>query len=146
MKPKQVLDKSGKGGSPLREKSFQLAIRIIRLCHYLREEKKEYVISKQLLRSGTNPGAMVREAANAESGLDFVHKLGVGQKETGETQFWLELLHATDFLSDTEFQSIYTDTEEVMKLLRSSILTKKKNMAAKTTTAVLLILATILLV
>lgn len=74
---------------------------------------------------------MVREAANAESGLDFIHKLAVAQKETGETQYWLELLHATDVLSDKEFQSIFADTEEVMKLLRSSILTKKKNMAVK---------------
>ena len=76
---------------------------------------------------------MVREAANAESGLDFIHKLAVAQKETGETQYWLELLWKTDFLSELEFQSLYKDTEDVMKLLRSSILTKKKNLAAKGT-------------
>jgi four helix bundle protein len=116
---------------PLREKSFLLAIRIVRLYRFLTEEKKEYVISKQLLRSGTNPGAMVREAANAESGMDFIHKLSVAQKEIGETQYWLELLHAAEILSEAEFQSIQKDTEEVMKLLRSSILTKKKNLAVK---------------
>ena len=129
--------KESKGA--LREKSFQLAIRIVRLCKYLREEKKEFTISKQLLRSGTNPGAMVREAANAETGLDFIHKLGVGQKEAGETQYWLELLFATEYLSEQEFQSINSDTEEVMKLLRSSIPTKKKNIAAQTGTGVILL-------
>ncbi len=116
----------------LRDKSFQLAVRIVRLYRYLVEEKKEYALSKQIIRSGTNPGAMVREAFNAESALDFVHKLGIAQKETGETQYWLELLYATNYLSETEFHSLYSDTEEVMKLVRSTILTKKKNMASKT--------------
>jgi len=128
--------KNSKGA--LREKSFQLAIRIVRLCKYLREEKKEFTISKQLLRAGTNPGAMVRESANAETGLDFVHKLGVGQKEAGETQYWLELLYATEYLSEQEFQSINADTEEVMKMLRSSILTKKRNMATQASAGIIL--------
>ncbi|MEQ1744158.1 MAG: four helix bundle protein [Saprospiraceae bacterium] len=114
---------------PLREKSFNLAVRIVRLCRYLNDEKKEYTLSKQLLRCGTNPGAMIREAANAESPMDFVHKLGIAQKETAETQYWLELLLATGFLTEAEFRSIYHDSEEVLKLLRSSILTKKKKMA-----------------
>ena len=103
--------------SPLREKSFQLAVRIVRLCQHLNEKKQEYTLSKQLLRCGTNPGAMVREAANAESGFDFIHKLGVAQKETGETQYWLELLHITGYLTTTEFASIYADAEEIMKLI-----------------------------
>ena len=76
--------------SPLREKSFDLAIRIVRLNQFLTSQKSEYVISKQILKSGTNPGAMVREANNAESGLDFIHKLAIAQKELGETQYWLE--------------------------------------------------------
>ena len=126
MKPK-----GEKQEDPLREKSFHLAVRIVRLYRYLAEEKKEFVMSKQLLRAGTNPGAMVREAANAESSLDFVHKLSIAQKETGETQFWLELLYATDFLTEAEYQSIYADTEEIMKIIRSSILTKKQKLAAK---------------
>ncbi len=71
----------------LQEKSFDFALRIIRLYKYLTEEKKEFVLSKQILRAGTNPGAMVREAANAESGQDFVHKLSIAQKETGETLY-----------------------------------------------------------
>ena len=135
--------KGSKGA--LREKIFQLAIRIVRLCRYLREEKKEFTISKQLLRAGTNPGAMVREAENAETGLDFIHKLGVGQKEAGETQYWLELLFATEYLSEQEFQSINSDTEEVMKLLRSSILTKKKNMATQAGAGIILFVLSVFL-
>ena len=102
-----------------------MANRTVKLYKYLIEEKKEYVMSKQLLKAGTNPEAMVRESENAESGKDFIHKLSVAQKETGETQFWLELLYENDFLSKDEFESIYANTEEVMKLLRSSIMTKK---------------------
>ena len=113
---------------PLRDKSFNMAIRIVNLCKYLKSKRKEYVISQQLLRSGTNPGAMVREAANAESSKDFIHKLSVGQKETGEAQYWLELLHATEYINQTEFASIYKDTDEVMALLTSSIKTTKKNL------------------
>ena len=115
---------------PLKEKTFQLAIRIVNLYRFLVDTKKEYAISKQIMRSGTNPGAMVREAGNAESGMDFIHKLSIAQKETGETQYWLELLWKTGYLSESEFQSIFFDTEEVMKFLRSSILTKKKNLTA----------------
>jgi len=123
--------KHAKKTDSLRDKSFLMALRIVKLCKYLRDVKKEYILSKQLLRSGTNPGAMVREAANAESSLDFIHKLAVGQKETGETQYWLELLFKADYLKETEFTSIYKDTKEVMALLTSSIKTKKKNLALK---------------
>lgn len=122
--------------SPLREKSFALAIRIVRINQYLVTKKSEYTMSKQLLRCGTNPGAMIREAGNAESGMDFIHKLAIGQKELGETQYWLELLFRTDYITEQEFKSILSDTEEVMKMIRSSILTKKKNMAAKVVSAV----------
>ncbi|MEM6320676.1 MAG: four helix bundle protein [Bacteroidota bacterium] len=114
--------------SPLKEKSFLLAVRIVKLHKYLLKEYKAYDLGRQLLRSGTNPGAMVREAFNAESDKDFIHKLGVGQKELGETMFWLELLYKTGYLSDDQFNSLYGDTEEVMKLIRSSIITKKKKM------------------
>jgi four helix bundle protein len=126
---------------PLKDKTFQLAIRVVNLYRYLAEEKKEYVLSKQVLRSGTNPGAMVREASNAESGADFIHKLAIGLKETGETQYWLELLWKTNYLSEPEFQSINDDTVEVIKLLTSSIVTKKKRMALKVTATVAIFLA-----
>ena len=75
---------------------------------------------------------MVREAFNAESDRDFVHKLSIGQKELGETMFWLELLHETEYIAKNQFDSLYQDTEEVMKLTRSSIITKKKKMGLLT--------------
>ena len=124
-------DEVQKSNDPLREKSFRLAVRIVNLYKHLSTEKKEFVMSKQILRSGTNPGAMVREAANAESPMDFIHKLGIAQKETGETQFWLELLNSTGYLNDVEFESLYSDSQEIMRLIRSSILTKKKNLKIK---------------
>jgi four helix bundle protein len=116
---------------PLREKTFLLAVRIVNLNRHLVETKKEYAISKQIIRSGTNPGAMVREAIHSESGLDFIHKLSIALKETCETQYWLELLWKTNFLSESEYQSVYADTEEVVKLLTSSIKTKKKHLSIK---------------
>ena len=79
---------------------------------------------------------MVREAANAESGLDFIHKLAIAQKEAGETEYWLELLWKTDFITENEFISIKNDTDEVMKLLRSYIMTKKKRLATKGSIAI----------
>ena len=84
---------------PLREKTLNFAIRIYRLNQYLINEKKEFTISKQILKSGTNPGAMVREAASAESANDFIHKMAIAKKETGETQYWLELLLKTNKIS-----------------------------------------------
>ncbi len=124
-------DEVRKPKDPLRAKSFDLAVRIVNLYKHLSTEKKEFVMSKQILRCGTNPGAMVREAANAESSMDFIHKLGIAQKETGETQFWLELLNSTGYLSDSEFNSRYSNPQEIMRLIRSSILTKKKNLGIK---------------
>ncbi|MBL7826718.1 MAG: four helix bundle protein [Saprospiraceae bacterium] len=113
---------------PLKEKTMRFAIRIVRLSKYLTEVQKEFVISRQILRSGTNPGAMVREAANAESGRDFIHKLSVAQKETSETLYWLELLYHAAYLSKPQYESIINDGMEIMKILRSSILTKKQRM------------------
>ena len=120
---------------PLADKTMEFAIRVVKLNRYLTEQKKEYILSKQVLRSGTNPGAMVREAANAESGADFIHKLGIGQKEICETQYWLELLFRSDYLNEIEYQSLYSDTIEILKIIRSSILTKKQRLATKVTTA-----------
>ena len=81
--------------------------------------------------SGTNPGEMVREAFNAESGKDFIHKLKIGQKEIGETLYWLELLHETQYITQNQFNSINEDAIEVMKLIQSSILTRQKNLKSK---------------
>lgn len=129
------------GNNPLLDKSFHLALRIVKLYQYLTIEKKEYVISKQVLRSGTNPGAMIHESLNSESGLDFIHKLSIALKETGETQYWLKLLFHSGYLSETEFNSILEDTVEVGKILTSSIKTKKKNLAIKTVPIILLVMS-----
>jgi four helix bundle protein len=106
-------------------KSFSFAIRIVKLYQYLVAEKKEYVLSKQLLRSGTAVGALVREAQNAESKADFIHKLGIAQKECDETSYWLEILKETEYLSNDEFESINGNAVELLKIIRSSILTIK---------------------
>ena len=111
----------------LKEKSFLFAIRIIRLFQNLTEVKKEYIMSKQLLRSGTSIGALVREAQNAESTKDFIHKLSISQKECDESIYWLELLKATDYLNEEEFSSLNNEATELLKMLRSSIITSKKN-------------------
>ena len=132
--------KSRKGDGPLKEKSFQFAVRIIKLNQYLTKNKNEYTLSKQILRSGTNPGAMVREAAHAESGLDFIHKLAIARKEINETIYWLELFFATDFINKEEFKSLNSDAEEIAKLLTSSIKTKRKNLAIKVASLLLLII------
>ena len=112
----------------VKELSFNLAVRIVKLCKYLNEEKKEYILSKQLLKSGTSIGANIREAINGESKLDFIHKLGIAQKECDETLYWLELLSATDIINQKEFDSIYPDIERILKLLRSIIISTKNNL------------------
>ena len=94
----------------------------------LAEEKREFVLSKQLLRSGTSIGAMVREAQNAESKMDFVHKLAIAQKECDETLYWLELLNATGYLNDEKFKTCFQNATEIFRILKSSILTVKQNL------------------
>ena len=108
-------------------KTFSFAIRVVKLYQYLTKEKHEHVMSKQVLRAGTSVGANVREAQNAESKADFIHKYGISQKEAAETLYWLELLQATGYLSEKEFISVKSDAEEILKMLRSAILTSKQN-------------------
>ncbi|MDD2475389.1 MAG: four helix bundle protein [Dysgonamonadaceae bacterium] len=110
------------------ERSLAFAVRIVKLYKYLCEEKKEYVMSKQILRSGTAIGALVREAQNAESTKDFIHKLSIAQKECDETCYWLELLKRTDFLTENEFIGINNDSIELLKMLRSAIITSKSKL------------------
>jgi four helix bundle protein len=111
--------------SIIKDKSFIFAKRIIKLYQYLIENKKEYVISKQLLRSGTAVGALVREAQNAESKADFIHKLGIAQKECDESLYWLELLIESGFLTKKEFESINKEASDLLKMIRSAMLTSK---------------------
>ena len=114
--------------SPLRNKSFDFAVRITRLYKYVLEEKRENVLNKQLLRSGTAIGALVREAQNAESKADFIHKIGIAQKECDESIYWLELLNKTGFITKKEFESIISNATELLKMIRSSIMTARKNL------------------
>ncbi len=110
----------------LKEKSFHFAIRIVNLHKYLKKEHKEYILSQQIIRSGTSIGAIVREAEHAESLKDFVHKLSIGLKEANECKYWLDLLVATGFITKRMYNSINTDCEELLKLLTASVKTSKK--------------------
>jgi four helix bundle protein len=116
----------------LKSKSFIFAVSIVNLYKYLSKEKMEFVLSKQILRSGTSIGANVREAQNSESKLYLIHKLGIAQKETDETMYWLELLKETEYLDDTKFQSFYSEANELLRIIRSIILTTKQNLKNKT--------------
>jgi len=111
----------------LKDKSFAFALRIIKLYKFLIEEKKEYIMSKQLLRSGTAIGALVREAEHAESKADFIHKLSISLKETNETEYWIDLLFYSEFIDNNSYKSIITDCKELLKLLISIIKTSKSN-------------------
>jgi four helix bundle protein len=111
--------------SIIKNKIFSFAIRIIKVYKYLIANKKEFVLSKQLLRSGTAVGALVREAQNAESKADFIHKLGIAQKENDETLYWLELLFESEYLEQKEFISIQQDAVDLLKMIRSAIITSK---------------------
>ena len=105
----------------IQDKSFRFAIRIVNLCKILRCDRKEYTLSKQLLRSGTSIGANIAEAQNAQSRADFASKLNIALKETTETKYWLRLLHATDYLHSNEFESIFDDAVQIEKILVASI-------------------------
>jgi four helix bundle protein len=113
--------------SPVRDKSFRFALRIVKLYQYLKEDKKEYVLSKQVLRSGTAIGALIRESQYAESKADFIHKLAIALKEANETEYWIELLYQSGYLEEKSYQSIHLDVEELLKLLTSIIKTTKEN-------------------
>ncbi len=112
----------------IKDKSFKFAIRIVKLYQFLVSDKKEYVLSKQLLRSGTSVGAMVREAEHSESKADFIHKMAIAQKEINESIYWLELLKETDYLSNQQYENINKDAIEVIKMITSIIKTTKANL------------------
>src|SRR5438128_170134 len=111
----------------LKEKSYGFALRIVNLDKFLTMEKKEYVLSKQILRSGTSIGANVVEANQAQSKADFIHKLSISHKESFETQYWLDLLRDSEFLSHEQADSLLTDCRELQKILTVSIKTAKAN-------------------
>ncbi len=109
----------------VKEKSFAFALRIVKLSKYLNQEKREYVLTKQLLRSGTAIGALVRESEHAESRADFIHKLAIALKEANETQYWLELLHQADYIDAKGFESINQGCIELLKLLTAIVKSTK---------------------
>ncbi len=111
----------------VKDKSFDFAVRVVNAYKYLVDKKREFVLSKQVLRSGTAIGALIREGEQAESKADFIHKLSVALKEANETDYWLELLYKTDYLSLKEYQALKADAVELIKLLVSIIKSSKKN-------------------
>ena len=110
----------------LEEKSFQFAIRIVNLNRFLVETKKEYVLSKQILRSGTSIGANISEAQFAQSKADFVSKMHISLKEASETRYWLRLLEASNLIDNTQLESIMSDCNELINMLVSTCRTSKE--------------------
>ena len=108
------------------EKAFSFAVPIVKLCQHLQNNKHEYVLSKQLIRSGTSIGANISEAQQGQSKADFVSKMSIALKETAETKYWLRLLQATDYLSEKEYLSISSDCIEIEKMLTSIIKSTKQ--------------------
>ena len=107
------------------DKSYKFAIRVVNLYKWLCENKKEYVLFKQLLRSGTAIGALLKEAEHGQSKLDFLNKVNIALKEANETTYWLMLLKDTEFISNKEFESMIIDAEELVKMLASIVKTTK---------------------
>ena len=107
------------------EKSREFALRIIKLYQYMSVENREFVLSKQVLRSGTSIGANVNEAQGAQSSADFIAKFHIALKEARETAYWLDLLHASSYITDLQYQSIKKDMDELLGLLTAILKTKK---------------------
>jgi len=108
------------------DKSFAFAVRIVNLYRFLVDEKREHVLSKQLLRSGTSIGANVREAMQSQGKKDFLNKINIALKEAYESYYWIELLHATDYLDDRQKESLLTDCNEITSLLVATVKTTKE--------------------
>lgn len=112
--------------SILKDKSYKFALRIVKLNRFLNVEKKEFVLSKQILRSGTSIGATVVEGNRAESYADFIHKLSISLKESFETEYWLNLLKDGEYISEMQAESLISDCQEIQKILTASIKTAKQ--------------------
>lgn len=111
----------------LQEKSYNFALRIVKLCQYLNNENQEYTLTRKILDSGTSIGVFVEEAKQGENRSDFLQKLALANKEAFKTNFWLRLLHDSKILSDKQFESVIADCEELQKMLVSSLKTTKKS-------------------
>lgn len=114
--------------SLIKTKSFNFAIRIVRLYQYLVNEKKEFILSKQILKSGTSVGANIAEALQGQSKKDFLMKMNISLKECSETKYWIELLEATDYIDKKQKESIYDDCIEIEKILTSIVKTTSEGL------------------
>ena len=112
--------------SILKERSFTFALDVIEMYKMINKQHREYVMSKQMLRSGTSIGANIREAQNAQSNADFIHKLYIAQKECDETMYWLELLLRSRYIENKLFNHLSTQAQEILRMLKSAILTTKQ--------------------
>lgn len=115
--------------NPIKEKSFQFAIQIINIYKFLTIEKKEYIMSKQILRSGTSIGANIEEAIGGHTRKDFLSKVTIAYKEARETSYWLQLLKETKYISEHQFNSLFTQLEEILKIITAIQKTAKKNIS-----------------
>ena len=113
--------------SLIEEKTFAFAKRMVKAYQFFSAEKKEFVLSKQLLRSGTSVGAMVQEAKFAQSRADFINKLSIALKEANEAKYWIKLLYETDYMEKTMYESVYGDVKEIVAMLVSIVRTSKNN-------------------
>ena len=111
----------------VKDKSFAFALEIVKLARNLQAEKREFVLSKQVLRSGTAIGALVREAEHAESKADFIHKMSIALKEANETRYWLELPYGAELIDKNNFDSLHPDSESLIKLLAAIVKSTKNN-------------------
>ncbi|WGH75214.1 four helix bundle protein [Tenacibaculum tangerinum] len=113
----------------LKDKSYEFALETVRLSQYLVSDKKEFVLSKQLLRSGTAIGALIREAEFAQSKKDFIHKMSISLKEANETLYWLDILKDTKYMEEKRYKLLYTTCKELVAMLVSTIKTAKKSIS-----------------
>ncbi|MDP5231017.1 MAG: four helix bundle protein [Cellulophaga sp.] len=119
---------SNKGKNIVEEKSFDFALAIIKEVKNIQNEEREYILTKQLIRSGTSIGAMVREAEHSESKKDFIHKMMIGLKEANETRYWLELLYKSDYLEEIIFNTLMDDCTQIIKLLVAIVKSSKASL------------------
>ena len=112
----------------VKDKSYAFALRVIKAYQFISEKKREFVLSKQMLRSGTAIGALVREAEHAQSKADFINKMNIALKEANETEYWLMLLKDSEYIDEKSFTSIHQDCAEVVKLLITIVKTTKTNL------------------
>jgi four helix bundle protein len=110
----------------VRDKSFSFSVRIVKLYQYLCEEKREFILSRQVLRSGTSIGANIEESLGGQSDKDFLSKLSISYKEARETIYWIRLLSATGYLDEKQAESLIVDADEICKILTSILITIKK--------------------